>query len=413
MSTPIQSATAPWTAVAPAMWPAAPADLTFSALKDIEACPRRWALAAASYPALWDDRGYPPRLQLKALAGSVVHTVLETITKELVRSGCPSVLDASAVGVLQRLGGLSNLISKAIDQLAVRTARNPRAARLIDCFTRSLRAQGPELRGRVQTMLARRVLPHKSHQGGVGNPPRERGPLGDGVYCEMELRVPRLAWKGRADLLALTSDSCEIIDFKTGEPSEDHALQLRIYALLWNQDEVLNPTGRLATRLVLAHPHGDMAVAPPTSEEIAELETQLATRGAAVRNAIAADPPEAKPGPEQCRYCGVRHMCETYWQPATQQRLANESQGDHRSFVDAEAVVEGRHGPKSWDIRISAGSDQVRGLLRTSGELDVRPGQKLRILDAAQAVEAPESVGVRCLTIGMLSEVYVVSPPSV
>jgi hypothetical protein len=351
-------------------------------------------------------------LHLKALAGTVVHAVLETVTKELIGAGCPSVFDASAVGVLQRLGGLSVIIGKAIDQLAARTATNPRVAKLTDYLARSLRAQAPELRGRVQTMLAHRVLLSKPRTGAGGSPHRVRSPLGHGVYCEIELRVPRLGWKGRADLLTIAADSCEITDFKTGEPSDDHALQLRIYALLWNRDETLNPTARLATQLVLAYPQGDAVVAPPTIEDIAALEAEITTRGAAARNAIAAHPPAAKPDPQQCRFCGVRHLCETYWQPEVQQRMADESKGEVRSFVDVEASIERRHGPKSWDIVFTAGTNPARGLLRTSGDLDFQPGQKLRILDAAQAADDPESAAVRCLTIGVLGEVYVVSSPS-
>jgi hypothetical protein len=92
--------------------------------------------------------------------------------------------------------------------------------------------------------------------------------------------------------------------------------------------------------------------------------------------------------------------------------MADESKGEVRSFVDVEASIERRHGPKSWDIVFTAGTNQARGLLRTSGDLDFQPGQKLRILDAAQAADDPESAGVRCLTIGILSEIYLVSSPS-
>ncbi len=249
---------APWIAASPISWPSEPDDLTFSTLKEIEVCPRRWALSSASYPSLWDNRGYPQKLHLKALAGTVVHAALETVTKELVGAGCPSVFDASAVMVLQRLGGLTKVIARAIDQLAARIGSNPRAARLTDHFIRSLRAQSPELRGRVQTMLARRVLLVGSNGGVGGNSRRDRGPLGPGVYCEIELRVPQMRWKGRADLVTIDSESCVITDFKTGESSADHELQLKIYALLWSRDEVLNPGALLASRLVLAYSHGDV-----------------------------------------------------------------------------------------------------------------------------------------------------------
>ena len=80
----------PWTATLPSAWPNAPAEMTVTALAEIEACPRRWALGAAPYPDLWSGRGYPPRVQLSALAGTVVHRALEAITRELVRAGCPT-----------------------------------------------------------------------------------------------------------------------------------------------------------------------------------------------------------------------------------------------------------------------------------------------------------------------------------
>jgi hypothetical protein len=63
-----------WTAAAPAAWPAAPAEMTVTTLGGIESCPRRWALGAAHNPELWSGRGYPPRVQLGALSGTVVHS---------------------------------------------------------------------------------------------------------------------------------------------------------------------------------------------------------------------------------------------------------------------------------------------------------------------------------------------------
>lgn len=402
----------PWPAAGPIAWPEPPADLTFSALREIEACPRKWALSSADYPSIWSDRGYPARVNVKALAGTVVHTVLETVTKELVKAGCPSVLDASAVMVLQQLGGWSKVVGLAIDQLVARCAANPRLSRLSDYFSRSLRAQVPEMRSRVQTMLARRVLLSKSKPTGAGVQRRQRGPLGPGVYCELDLRVPRLGWRGRTDLLSLTSDECEITDFKTGERADEHAFQLRVYATLWNRDDILNPDARLATQLVLAHPHGDVSVLAPTAQEISVIEAELVARGAAARKAINVHPPEAKPSLECCRYCGVRQLCDVYWQPDTQQRLADERVDETPRFVDVAATVYRQHGPKSWDIFIGTGKDRIKGLLRTAGDFDFRPGQELRILDVAQSVDDADHSGVRCLTVGQLSEIYTVGAPA-
>src|SRR5215470_12895945 len=90
-----------WTTVAPSAWPAPPKEMTVSALSEIEACPRRWALASAEYHDLWAGRGYPPKPALSSLAGSVVHFAIETITKAFVQAGCASVQDACAVQAMQ------------------------------------------------------------------------------------------------------------------------------------------------------------------------------------------------------------------------------------------------------------------------------------------------------------------------
>jgi hypothetical protein len=43
----------------PSTWPQLPRWMSFSALLEIEACPRRWALKSATYPSVWNGRGYP------------------------------------------------------------------------------------------------------------------------------------------------------------------------------------------------------------------------------------------------------------------------------------------------------------------------------------------------------------------
>src|ERR1700733_1976119 len=92
---------AQWSVVAPATWPDAPADMSVSTHAEIEECPRRWALGAADYPELWTGRGYPRKLQVAALAGSVVHLALEIIVKQLAQAGVPSTEDPLAVKVMK------------------------------------------------------------------------------------------------------------------------------------------------------------------------------------------------------------------------------------------------------------------------------------------------------------------------
>src|SRR5438128_6167766 len=115
------------TAIPPARWPAPPPEMTVTTFGEIDACPRRWALCAADYPDLWGGRGYPSRIQIHALAGSVVHLALETITKHLIRVGCPSVEHPSATVALKELGGYTKVVHDCIDRVLERFAKNPRA----------------------------------------------------------------------------------------------------------------------------------------------------------------------------------------------------------------------------------------------------------------------------------------------
>ena len=91
--------------------------MSVSSIREIAACPRRWAIKAADYHEVWDRRGYPPRLFISSVAGSVVHLVLKTITKALVRAGCRSVQDAGVVQVMKDLGGYSEIIEACIPQV--------------------------------------------------------------------------------------------------------------------------------------------------------------------------------------------------------------------------------------------------------------------------------------------------------
>lgn len=397
------------TADLPTAWPQAPAEMTFTTLGEIESCPRRWALGAAAYPELWEERGYPPRVHLVGLAGTVVHLALETITKELFRAGCPSVWDANAFQVMKGLGGYTSVVNTSIDRVLDRLAGNPRAARLLGIAGRSLRARVPELRTRTQTMLSRLRLPPVGLSRSRGKTVVERGPLPPGVFLEVALRATEIQWEGRADLLVLSPAACGITDFKTGVPDDAHEFQIRVYALLWSRDATLNPTRRRADRLVLAYENGEVEVAAPSEVELAVIETGLVARSAAARKAVSQSPPEARPRAEHCSHCGVRQLCSDYWTAEVQREIAVDA-GDGR-FADIELTITGRHGPSSWDASVQLSRSLSTGrpaVLRASESCELHVGDRLRVLDA-MIVDGEEQAAV--ITLGALSEAYMVVEP--
>jgi hypothetical protein len=395
-----------WTAIPPTSWPSPPAEMTVTNYGEIAACPRRWALKAADYPGVWSGRGYPARLQIHALAGSVVHLALESITRQLVRVGCPSVDHPSATEVLKDLGGYTKIVHDCIGHALERFTQNPRAVPLIEHATRTLRGQTQVLRTRVQSILARvRLRPSQSPAVNEGGGGRHRGPLGTGAFPEIELRAKRLGWKGKADLLVISEESCEITDFKTGEPDDAHKFQLQVYGLLWSLDEDLNPARRPADRLVLAYESGDVPVAAPNVQELATFEKELIERRAAAEASLSTHPPEARPSLENCRYCEVRQLCDKYWSVEGISKAADDR------FGDVELKVLRRHGPSSWDAVVvlsSAANAGKTALLRTQQALELKPGMRVRVLDAAVAVDREVEEHPVIVTMGMFSEMFAV-----
>nr|ART37110.1 D86 [uncultured bacterium] len=382
--------------------------MSVSTHAEIDECPRRWALSAAEYPELWSGRGYPPKLQLAALAGSVVHLALEVITKEFTRAGVPSLSDPSAPQVLRELGGYTHVLEECVERILKRYVDNPRAGALMEHAQRTLRGQVPTLRARVQSMLSRLRLP----KGAPSTPaasaqksggPLPRLPLTNGTYPEVELHAKRIGWKGKVDLLVLGDEACEITDFKTGAADEAHKFQIRAYAVMWRLDEELNPSGRVVDRLVLAYENQDIDVAPPSGAEIDGLGHELLASRQAAEAALAARPPSARPNPEWCRHCGVRQLCDAYWASATQ------ALSEDGRFGDIELKITGRHGPTSWDavvVRARKLPAKTLALLRLQQPDEFEEGTRLRVLDGALARDSEDNAAPVIVTLNMLSEAY-------
>ena len=398
-----------WTAEPPACWPGAPWNMSVTAIMEIEACPRRWALRRADYPRLWDRHGYPPRVHTGAVLGSVVHLALETIIRELIRARCPSVKDPTAVSVMRGLGGYTRVVDDCIETVISRLRVNPRAQRRLESLTRFLRGRIPHLRTQVQLMLSRTRL----RKGGSRRYARSSAygaPSATGTYSELDVSAQKIGWKGKLDLVAISPEACEITDFKTGGPSEVHRFQIEVYALLWALDQERNPRGRPADRLILAYDNGEVEVPVPSSERRKELEQELLERGAAARASVSQSPPEAKPEAAHCQSCQVRHLCDEYWVSQVV-RMKRHDETRNTRFGDCEVTITARHGPSSWDARIERPKAQggLQAVVRTASQ-GVEVGQRLRLLDGAMLVDEEDRRQPWVITLGTTSEVFAVSP---
>jgi len=397
----------PTVAKVPTSWPMPPENMTVTAYEEISTCPRRWALSKATYSDLWQGQGYPPKLQVHAVKGSAVHLAVETITKKLILAGCPSVQDPRATSVLKELGGYTKIVTDCVQRVLKRFSDNPRSARVMDSAERTLRGQTPDLRMRVQSILARLRLPPfpELPQRSDAAPAKSRRPLTVGAYPEVELHAPSIRWKGKADLLVITDETCDITDFKTGAADETHGFQVQIYALLWSLDGELNPARRPADRLVLAYSTGDVEVPALSEDQLRIFEKDLLEGRENADAALAMQPPEARPTPESCRYCAVRHLCGEYW---SRDNRPNRP-GLEAPFSDAQLRILRRHGATSFDAVLECAGDNTTGkpaLLRTQESWQLEPGRSFRVLDAGIAFDSDDGTQPAIVTLAMFSEIY-------
>lgn len=387
----------------PARWPSPPEQWSYSSLREAEECPRRWSLSRATYPAVWDRSGYPQRPVVASLVGEVVHSALERVLRALHAEGCDSRVGTAAVSILRQLGGYSVLVRVAIEEQLRRLEPNPRMAPRIETLRAVLNKHVPEIRQRVQSIVTRMPLAPSGRalegQAGGG-----RGPLGPGSYPEIELRAPQLRFFGRVDLLSVGTGQVTITDYKTGQPDPQHVDQLRIYALLWHHDDELNPWRVPAASLVIVYSAHDEFLDGPDAVELDDLATTLDARIESAQSQILLRPPPARPAPDVCRYCSVRHMCEEYWAG-----LAPPVAGDvgaDRVFVDCEGTITGRNGPRSWMLTLKPTSFEV--LLRTPTETPgFDAGDRVRLLGLIYG--ADDDCERTVATVTQASEVFVLT----
>ncbi|MEA2492175.1 MAG: hypothetical protein QOJ29_86 [Thermoleophilaceae bacterium] len=388
------------------IWPAAPATWSYSSLREAAECPRRWMLSRATYALVWGRPGYPQRPVLPALIGSVMHGALETILLALHARGSSSATDPLTVEVLKELGGFSAILQAGIDRELDRLKDNPRANHSMPQLASALAQRVPDMRQRVQTLIARANLSPEPQDRPVeprGRVP-SRHPLGEGTHPEVALHVDSLRFTGRADLLSILDGECTLTDYKTGARAEHHLDQLRIYALLWSQDAQLNPDGSLADRLEVAYATHDDVHEAPGRAELEQIEIQLTTSIAQAEEHLAERPPRAIPESAMCRLCGVRHLCDAYW-PSDAGKANSPGGSEAGSFVDCEVSVVARNGPRSWVVVLEQGEDQGRGLLRTPSEVDTyRRGQRLRLLGVGYTRDDESDTAI--LTLAQSSEVF-------
>lgn len=389
-----------WVVRAPTHWPRPPEQFSYSLLKDIEACPARWALARPSGSG--ESERYPRKESGASLAGRVLHASLDSLLRMLEEAECRDAGDA--VAVLRAAGGISEELGRQIEVVVVNLRRNPRMHDRASDLEQSLRRHIPELRRQLQASLARVVLasPGRTTHRRASVDGRHE-PLGLGLHPEVRLAPDDLPWIGWADVVRLSEESCEIVDYKSGATSSGHREQLFVYALLWAHDRKLNPAGRLADTLTLIYPATSESWAGPSELELERLASELTARASRAAAEVGKTPPPARVSPQTCRYCDVKQLCADFWSAEGQARLRELVAPTQRSV---QAIVTQARSGRAWDVVIEADpylSPGTSAVLVSDQERELRAGQVVRLID----VDLPNSTeSGQIVSVGPNSEVF-------
>jgi hypothetical protein len=374
---------------APTEWAAPPTTWSSTTFDDVEACPRRWQLLRSRWGK---HERFPTRPSPAAIEGQIIHDALDRLTRACGQRGNPAFGSAEFAAAAADADFFPGF-ARAVDEWQQKLGAHPRPGPAF-----RLRATAEELTNHAVRMFREQYKPdghaasrvaEKATEGmaDVGALLRHRRAL-----SEVKLRHPTLPFLGIIDRVQLASDGVEVVDFKTGRPSEKHHQQLLRYALLW-----WRATEEVPVRVSAQYLHG-VESWPVANRTLAEIEADLTRRVPSLGQMLLARPAIARAG-AGCHACPVRARCATGWSVGEEMALV-EGRGD------AELVVTATAGEHGFLARSRSGAEVAVVYEPTVAKMLSEPGegQVLRILDGVWKEKRSQ------FEIKAWTEVFVVSP---
>lgn len=410
-----------WFVELPEKFGSPPKRMSASTLKEIEACPRRYALRRAAYPQIWNGFGYPPKPTLKALEGTIVHGSIEQIIKALRQANCPSISDELFVQTMRSLNGYSGILENQLREISNELIANPRLKQKADQIIDKLKNSLPILREQLQSQVSKLTFDNETKTINFSDSDDTPRSLSRGIHSEVELNARELEWYGKVDYLYLSADGCEIADFKTGERKPEHIFQIKIYNMLWLFDEKQNPNSVPVAKLTLSYRDGDLEIPPLADYEFDDFIEEIKHRTDSAKSEILQPLPEARPTVDNCSYCSVRQLCGAYWTQGTQNFLEEEKAlrltARKKNSIDVEIELENSIAEHIWYAKtLICGSiaQQAQLLVRFASTISQMPvalksGLRLRLLDVNLLGQRDEEVSVLTISANWQSEIFLTS----
>ncbi len=307
-----------WHVTQPEEWPCLNEYMSYSTLVSIEKCPRSWALKNSKYSFFNHKNKYPLLVTQNLMIGNVIHDSLDYIIQLFSKEGCISIKDPKIVSILKNNGGFTKIIEDKLEIQIEVNSGNLRFEKQKKNFINKIEVKIPEIRQKVQQIISRSTLIPRSNKSDYKkSSSKDNKKLSNGSYTEIGLYARDIKWYGKVDLLTIDNDEVTIIDYKSGNISDDHYFQIKLYNLLWIKDTARNPSGLLTKSLIVSYPTKDIVVEPLDIQSAKDFEHQLIKRSKEAQNQINNKSiPDANFNKEVCQYCDVRQLCDEYWKNA-------------------------------------------------------------------------------------------------
>jgi hypothetical protein len=376
-----------------------PETWSYSTLREIESCPRKYVLQRGIFPEISDGAGYPQKLSYPGIRGMVIHIAVERVVKRAITDGVKSSNDPKIVSSLKALGGFSKLLRDSVEDVFLGIKpdfRNDDAyiLSLKNRFNRDLVKLVSTTQGIVRNIGTLEHSDSSGQEPSSGQSGVRNRPIIKGTYSEVDLKSEKLRIKGRVDLIIASGDGVQILDFKSGAYDECFSHQILMYGLLWRHDQTKNPQGQGLSGLAFVLSGEMIPVILPNDEEWLDLEKSIS------EEIIAADEfaLEGFNKPilnENCKFCPVRQFCDEYW-------LSRELNGSSVGYEDlqVEVLKDGKEGL----LDIAIGSSKIQGLLKLGASIEMKSGTQLRILGTRVTVSDDGSTSI---DPNQFSEIYV------
>lgn len=352
----------------PTGWPGPPKAYSFSSLRELSGCARRWQLTHARYG---DHDRLPEPPGEAAEAGTIVHEVLGRVLTALSQAGLPAQETAAFTAVIASVD-LPGRVKKSVSEAQARVSGHPRAAgaRLRLSPSQVLRAVMEQFQLTYPAVRSAGPAWAPVKKGG-GKPGASLASklAALGLLSEEYVRHPTLPLHGFIDLVHAGDEGTVIVDFKTGARHDDHRDQLELYALLWWRN-----TGQLPSELVVRYV-GEATRWKVDPARLEQVESTLAAEISRLDQTLARHPAPPSLGP-RCRRCPARPFCDDYWETPPEPPAAGLADVSLRvvSVASHAATGEGPRGEELTLLWEEAFPPASRPL----------PGERLRVLGAVR-----------------------------